>query len=295
MNTIRQGAPLDRLSVVKRKLASLPKGLAYWLLKAGWRAAVGWTVYRTKVALGIEVTTLTLKPLGARFPVLVRLGDTSDMDVFAQIFMQQEYTCVTDLSNPHLILDLGANVGYTSAYFASRYPTANIIAVEPDPANFELCRRNLAPYGGRVTVLLGAVWPRRTKLRLSASRAGWASQVHEVSGCGEVEAWDIASLMELSGESAVDLLKCDIEGSEAQLFESNSQVWLRRVRNICIELHGDDCRKAFMSALRGFEYAISESGELTLCRDLRPARESQRDGGTANTARRRPITDDREV
>ena len=71
----------------------------------------------------------------------------------------------------------------------------------------------------------------------------------------------------MAGAECVDLLKIDIEKSELDLFNSSSGSWLPRVKNMCIELHGDDCRKAFMSALEGFDYELRTSGELTTCRN----------------------------
>ena len=150
-----------------------------------------------------------------------------------------------------------------------------MVAVEPDPGNFELCRRNLAPYGNRAKLVHGAIWPRRSRLALSRGTFGdgreWATQVQERGdGPAEaaVEAWDIPSLLELSGEKTIDLLKCDIEGSELQLFGAGSEAWLPEVRNICIELHGPEFRRVFLNALRDFEYDLGSSGELTICRNL---------------------------
>ena len=37
-------------------------------------------------------------------------------------------------------------------------------------------------------------------------------------------------------EGTIDLLKCDIEGSEAELF-ADCQAWINRVRNLVVELH----------------------------------------------------------
>ena len=73
-----------------------------------------------------------------------------------------------------------------------------------------------------------------------------------------------------AGAGRVDLLKVDIERSELEVFDSSSASWLPKVRNICIELHGDDCKEVFMHALKDFEYDLSSSEELTVCRNLRP-------------------------
>jgi len=196
------------------------------------------------------------------------------MNVFSQIFLRDEYACLRNISPPSFILDLGANVGYSSAYFLNCFPAATVLAVEPDPDNFELCRKNLAPYGDRVHVVRGAVWSKRCKLTLSRSAFGdgreWATQVHEgeVDNDEEfVESWDVSSLMELAGIQDVDLLKVDIERSELEVFKFTS-AWLKNVRTICIELHGDDCREVFFGALKEFQYSAESSGELTICRNL---------------------------
>src|SRR4051812_37718019 len=61
-------------------------------------------------------------------PLYFRSG-TTDFYVIHQIFVQREYSCFDDLKDPGLILDCGANGGYSSAYFLSRFPGSTVIAV----------------------------------------------------------------------------------------------------------------------------------------------------------------------
>src|SRR3954462_5031529 len=56
------------------------------------------------------------------------------------------------------IVDLGANAGMTVAANALRYPDAHIVAVELDPENAELARRNTLRWANRIEILQGAVW-----------------------------------------------------------------------------------------------------------------------------------------
>ena len=150
--------------------------------------------------------------------------------------------------------------------------------MEPDPGNFELCRKNLEPYGDRAKVVAGAVWSKRGKLVLSRGTFGdgreWATQVRAMESQGDeatVEGWDIPSLLQLAGETQIDLLKVDIERSELELFGGEgSQAWLPKVRNICIELHGRECQEVYLHALEDFDYEPGRSGELTISRNLRP-------------------------
>jgi len=176
------------------------------------------------------------------------------------------------------VLDLGANVGFSSAYFLSVFPKAQVVAVEPDDRNLLVCKVNLSPYGDRAIVVHGAVWSKPCKLRLLRGKYGdgreWATQVHEsIEGEGsptEIEAWDVGRLIDLAGGGPVDLLKVDIEGAEMSVFGNSTGSWLHKVRNICIELHGADCQEVFFAALEDFDYELGHSGELTICRNLSP-------------------------
>lgn len=251
--------------------------LATYLRTVGLRTTLQLGLCRLRGARRSQAPrALRLQPARVRHPLSVRTGNSSDVDVFWQIFLMEEYECLADLPEPKLILDLGANVGYASAYFLNRFPKARVVAVEPDPENCRICRRNLAPYGARARVVAGAAWPERTSLALSRGAYGdgreWATQVRERATAEDgdrVEGWDMASLMEMAGADQVDLLKVDIERSEIELFGRNVGGWLPRVRNICIELHGPDCREAFFRALAGYEYALESWLELTICRNLR--------------------------
>lgn len=249
-----------------------------WWRMAGLRATLCWLLCRLERAIGISSTKLLyLRSKRAQYTLATRLGNSSDIEVFRQIFVDEEYSSLRDLEDVRFILDLGANVGYSSSYFLSCFPDARIVAVEPDERNLEICCLNLKPYGERVRVLHGAVWDRRTKLCLSRGTFGdgreWATEVAlpPCSCSGDVQAWDICSLIDIAGCTKVDLLKIDIEGSELAVFSSGTKCWLPKVRNLCIELHGIKCQNAFFSALDGIDYELEYSGELTILRNMRPA------------------------
>jgi FkbM family methyltransferase len=261
---------------VDNPIRAFPRFFHNWVKPTGWRASLTWAAYRTKTSLGFQQPPiLKIKPRQAKYPLIARLGDSSDMSVFNQIFNFNGYAGLRNLSSPRLILDLGANVGYSSAYFLSCFPTANVVAVEPDPDSFQLCCRNLIPYGNRAQVVLGAAWSRRCRLVLARGVGDgreWATQVHESDGGKDeatVEGWDIPSLLELAGGKEIDLLKVDVEKSELEIFNLSSSRWLPSVRTICIELHGAECEEVFLHALRDFEYDLRRFGELTICWNLR--------------------------
>ena len=247
-----------------------------WRRLNGIWSTVKWLGIRVALRLGFdEPQSWRVRPRQVQHPLTVRLRASSDMSVFSQIFVEEEYSCVRGLENVSTILDLGANVGYSSAYFLSCFRNARLIAVEPDSGNLSFCRTNLARYGNRAMVLHGAAWGERTRLCLSRGTFGdgreWATQVCEQTDklAADIEAWDVGSLIELGGGRDVDLLKVDIERAEMSVFSESCQAWLHRVRNICIELHGPDCSEQFFNALAGFDFDLSVHGELTLCSNLR--------------------------
>ncbi|MGH7665079.1 MAG: FkbM family methyltransferase [Gemmatimonadaceae bacterium] len=205
------------------------------------------------------------------FPLLCR-ARTSDRDVFRQIFLEREYSCLDGLADARTIVDCGANVGYSSAYFLSRYPRSRVIAVEPDPRNFAWLQRNLEPYGDRVSLRCSAIWRESAALAVAPGEFGdgreWATQVRPARP-GEVatiQALTIGDVLDDVGCERIDILKIDIEGAEAEVFRGDVSAWLGRVNNLVIELHGDECRRMFFAAISEREFEISRSGELTVCR-----------------------------
>ena len=242
----------------------------------GLVAGARWSLLRSADFRGLlRKKTVQLHPRVLAHPVHVRMQGSSDQNVFEQIFVRRDFDVSGLLDPPQLIFDLGANVGYSAAVFLSLFPGARVLAVEPDPDNAELCSKNLTPYGDRARVVKGAVWHSRTSLVLSRGTFGdgreWATEVREVRGgeTGDVDAWDIPSLLALIGGTEIGLLKIDIEGSEAALFSCGTDRWLDRVRNLFVELHGPACEQAVIGALREYDYDCSRSGEYMVCLNLR--------------------------
>jgi len=235
-----------------------------------------------KIKLSRRDTVRSIHPVGSAHPLWARTRST-DLSVFESIFVEREYECVNVIDGD-LILDLGANVGYSSAYFLSRYPKSPVIAVEPDPDNFAMLQRNLAPYGSRATAIQAAVWSHATKVSMRADqyRGGGAATLQvEAREDGDIAAVDIPGLLALSQRSKIGLLKMDVEGAEVVIFGGKCP-WLNQVDTIAIELHDDsvfgNATEVFYNAMRGRNFEISQSkiSELTICSRLRiPGGDSQ--------------------
>ena len=74
----------------------------------------------------------------------VRLGRReTDLPTFIHVFGDRCYA-FDPVIDPAWIIDAGANVGYSATWFATTYPRANVIAIEPDEENFRMLVRNTA-------------------------------------------------------------------------------------------------------------------------------------------------------
>lgn len=170
--------------------------------------------------------------------VYLRL-DTSDQCVYKEVVLDKDYEFDLDFT-PKVIIDAGANIGLSSIYYANRYPSSQIIAIEPEISNFAMLQRNARPYK-QVTPVHAALWNYEGWIHMSnplGQVGGWNKWGITTSeqGKGEpVRSVSIRSLMDEFKLSRIDLLKVDIEGSEVEVF-SNCD-WLPSVNALVVETH----------------------------------------------------------
>jgi len=81
----------------------------------------------------------------------------------------------------------------------------------------------------------------------------------------QVRAVDVPSLLGMTGAGRADILKMDVERSEKVIFAEQTEGWLRRVRNIFIELHDEECVGVFDRAVGTRPSLRKQHGELTFC------------------------------
>src|SRR6266550_1670612 len=216
---------------------------------------------------------------GVPYRIYFRCG-TSDLASFVQIFARDEYGFPICFQ-PRRILDLGAYVGYASVYFAMRFPTALITAVEPATDNFRILSLNTLAYPNIKTINAG-VWGSRSRLLVRQEGAhDWGTRLK----LGEdeqnsVEAFTVAEILDQSGWSDFDYLKCDIEASELSVFAQSGDYIASMVNCCAIETHdaiAPGASKLIACCFDSARFLHTRSGEFDvfLRRDVKDAHPPQ--------------------
>jgi FkbM family methyltransferase len=125
-----------------------------------------------------------------------------------------------------VIVDLGGNIGASAVYFATRYPTARVVVLEPDPDSFDRLERNSRPFASikplrlAVTPEDGQVQLYRTGYTLTASLLPTAPGSEALP----VEGVSLDSLLAREHLDHVDLLKFDVEGVEDSVLRRSARL-----------------------------------------------------------------------
>jgi FkbM family methyltransferase len=172
--------------------------------------------------------------------------------VFRSIFLFGEFKLPVKI-DAKLIIDAGAYTGLSALYYASKYPNAKVITIEPETSNFEVLKKNTENIKN-ISRIQAGLWNKEAFLKIVDRETGnWGFTVKEVS---ESEKYDIQAttldvILRNSGFSKIDILKIDIEGSEKELFSGNYESWLSKVNILVVELHDrikDGCTQALSDA-----------------------------------------------
>ena len=86
----------------------------------------------------------------------------------------------------------------------------------------------------------------------------------EIPNEHSIPATSIEEIMREYNLERIDILKIDIEGSEIEVFENNTQFWLSRTRLMIIDLHDGMRRgasKSVCNAIQDYDFGMELKGE----------------------------------
>jgi FkbM family methyltransferase len=136
-----------------------------------------------------------------------------------------------------LIIDAGANIGASAVFFATTFPTATVIAIEPEESNFGLLLKNTRQLN--VTCVKAALSGDTGQAKvLDLGEGPWAFRTQRVESGDGPPCITIGSLYDEHVDRSMFpfLVKIDIEGGEEDVFERNT-AWIGDTPIVVIELH----------------------------------------------------------
>ena len=162
----------------------------------------------------VENTSIEIR--GLDYPVAFRPRSTDELSIHRH-FVKKVFSRL-DLGSPKRILYLGAYAGFGAIALSHKFPEAQVIAVEPDSANFSLLRSN-AKALPLVKVINKAVWVRgETVSILPGPRGEWSTKViPKTEGFDDVEGITVQGLLNEFEWDNCDVILMDIEGSEYEI------------------------------------------------------------------------------
>ena len=185
--------------------------------------------------------------------VLLRQG-TSDTALVGQIFIDGAFrlsalprqaelldwlkACRSTNRRP-LVIDAGANIGLTALAFSFQIPEALVVALEPEPENFELLVANTEelPILPLPMALGGGIGRARIE---DPDRGEWGYQANLHGGKSdgtEVPVISVDTVCENLADHALPfIVKIDIEGAETEVFSAGGD-WIYQVPLVIVELH----------------------------------------------------------
>jgi FkbM family methyltransferase len=200
--------------------------------------------------------------------------DSSDLKVFEQIFLKDEYRPVLDCIHVNKIsintlVDAGSNIGLTSLFFLRNLQSFKLVCIEPDPKNFQQLEANI-PAQAQACLIQKALWYEQKDVFLHndfRDNSDWSAAVSEqkISDV-TVQTVTLQNVIDDNAINVIDLLKIDIEGAEAVIFdEANDLSFLHCTKIIAIEIHDEfNCREKIQNILRKYSFVLFETGELTV-------------------------------
>lgn len=161
-----------------------------------------------------------------------------DLDSFPQgAKIRATYENMLAQGHKPIILDCGANIGFSAYWLSVEYPKAIVIAVEPDCDNARLAGYNTR-HCKNVQIVQAAVASSDCRLSLINTDQGSDAFRTLPDDLGETSGYSIVSLLKMAGGTPEDLLiaKIDIEGFENNLFSCNVD-WVKAAQAIIVEPH----------------------------------------------------------
>jgi FkbM family methyltransferase len=146
------------------------------------------------------------------------------------------------------VIDIGAHIGrYTITSSKQVGNSGKVVAIEADPDNFQLLKRNIALNNlTNVLPLNYAVFSTRTRMKLYEQSASakynslMLARAAKTENYVEVNADTLDSILKLNEVNQVNWIKIDVEGAEFEVLKGSTKTLSSENVSLFIEIHNID-------------------------------------------------------
>ena len=146
------------------------------------------------------------------------------------------------------VIDIGAHIGrYTITSSKQVGKTGKVVAIEADPDNFQLLKRNIVLNNlTNVLPLNYAVFSTRTRMKLYEQSASakynslMLARAAKTKNYVEVNADTLDSILKQNGINQVNWIKIDVEGAEFEVLKGSIRTLSSENVSLFIEIHNID-------------------------------------------------------
>ena len=215
---------------------------------------------------GLLPHTMWLRPARLRkLQLLIDPTDSSQTVIFDEVFRHTSYDLEKVRFSPQVVIDCGAHIGLFSLLARAQYPSAELIAYEPNPANGKfiqsLIRKN------KITLAFNpcAISTKSADLSFAAINSHGGRLVTDSSSANQisdsptytVKAIDFPAALRAKQMNSL-LLKMDIEGEERNVLPAIMPL-LPRQTALFFETHdGPEGWSAIESLLASNGFAVEQ-------------------------------------
>ena len=151
------------------------------------------------------------------------------------------YPVVNNLK-PEVIIDVGANIGAASFFFAKKYPKSQIFSFEPTTINFLLLQKNIKHFSN-VKIFKKGIYGenKKQKIYINTRNPGTNSIYEKWRKFDDYEYANFINLKSFLKENNIkhiDILKIDTEGCEINILKSIKSLF-KKISVIYLEYHSE--------------------------------------------------------
>ncbi|UJH92530.1 FkbM family methyltransferase [Antarcticibacterium sp. 1MA-6-2] len=227
---------------------------------------------------------LEFEEMGSHYKVIlsgdielkVRNSLHSDIKVFHQIFNKRDYDLVLKMlllnstGSENVIIDAGANVGYTTLFLYNKLKNSKFFLIEPEDENFQMIVKNTSNIPSDKLKLyncaLGAEGGGTFILKRDFRDGKDWSFSTEPDSSGDIMGKSLNEIIRENKLKYISLLKIDIEGAERFIFSEKSDLsFLDITQVLAIEIHDEfQIRQVIYQKLKDHDFYLLENGDLTI-------------------------------